>query len=271
MTFNQLFLQFQKDYGNTHDIIFFEIVFSLSNTAKTKEIFIAYRDKSIDFKIKDFRKKCKQYFVKQMPLAHVVGSTAFLGLKFAVSKKVLAPRDITEQMTADFISAHENDPYLKVLDMCCGCGCIGISIKKHCPQFDVICVDKYWKPIFDTNHNAITHKTKLTIDVSDAFKYLSHLNSIDILISNPPYIDKNNFANNKMFKFENKKALIAPDNGMYFYKKYFAWLNRHTFKEAWFEFGYDLVKPLKDELAKYPNFKYKLDEKKQYLVIKKES
>lgn len=268
MTFNQLFLQFQKDNGVDHDIIFFEMLFAISKIVKTKEVFIAYRDKEIDFKIKKFEKMCTNYFQKQMPLAHVVGNTTFLGLRFQVSKKVLAPRDITEQMTADFIAAHKNDPYLKILDMCCGCGCIGITIKKHCPQFEVICVDKYWAPVFDTNQNAITHKTALTIDVKDAFQYLSKLGKIDILISNPPYVNENNFDNKQMFKWENKKALIAPDNGLYFYKKYFEWLDKHTFKEAWFEFGYDQVEALKNELAKYPKLKYEIYPQKQYLVIK---
>lgn len=268
MTFNQLFLQFQKKYGNDQNTIFFEILFSLSKITKTKELFITFSNKEIDFKEKNFWKKSENYFVKQMPLAHVVGTTTFLGLRFQVSKKVLAPRDITEQMTKDFIDAHKHEPYLKILDLCCGCGCIGISIKKHCPQHDVICVDKYWAPIFDTNANAIYNHTKLTIDVKDAFKYLDHLGRIDILISNPPYINKDNFDNYKMFKWENKKALIAPDNGLAFYKKYFEWLSKHTFKEAWLEFGYDQVEALKNEFTKYPNLSFEIKPEKQYLIVR---
>lgn len=268
MTFNQLFLQFQKDYGANHDIIFFEIVFAISKTVKNKEVFVKYRDELIDFKIKKFYKMCNDYFKKEKPLAHVTGYTTFLGLRFKVSRKVLAPRDVTEQMVADFVAKYKDRDYLKVLDLCCGCGCIGISIKKLCPQFDVTCVDKYWKPIFDTNANGITHKTRLTIDVKDACDYLDHLGSVDILISNPPYINASNFKNNKMFKWESKKALIAPDNGLHFYKKYFAWLHKHKFLEAWLEYGYDLVEALKQELAKYPDLEYEFVKDRQYLIIK---
>lgn len=268
MTYNQLFLQFQKKYGNDKNTIFFEMIFAISKLVKTKEMFVSYGEQKLEFKEKNFWKMCDNYFVKQMPLAHVVGSTTFLGLRFQVSKSVLAPRDITEQMTKDFIATHKNEPFLKILDMCCGCGCIGISIKKHCPQHEVICVDKYWTPIFDTNANAIYNHTKITIDVKDAFKYLEHLGRIDILISNPPYINKDNFENYNMFKWENKKALIAEENGLFFYKRYFDWLDKHTFKEAWFEFGYDQIDALKNELAKHPNLNYEIKPDKQYLVIR---
>lgn len=267
MTYNELFFEFRKRYDNQHDVIFFEILFSTSKLIKNKEDFASQHNNQIDFKIKDFDKKCKMYFKKEMPLAHVTSQTTFMGLKFQVSKKVLAPRDITEQMVKDFIYRHRDDSYAKVLDMCCGCGCIGITIKKNCPQMDVTCVDKYWGPLFDTNANAIAHKTQITIDVSDAKKYLAKLGSLDILISNPPYINKKNFKNNKMFRWENKKALIAKDNGLEFYKIYFEWLNKHTFKEAWLEIGYDLVDALKQELAKYPNLVGQFITDRNYLIV----
>jgi len=195
-------------------------------------------------------------------------STTFCGLQLQVSKKVLAPRDVTEQMVTDFIASHKNATYLKVLDLCCGCGCIGISIKKHLPQTDVTCIDKYWQPLFDTNTNAIKNKTALTIDKYDAINYLNHRNSLDILISNPPYVNANNFNDKHMYKYESKKALIASDNGLYFYKQYFKWLDKHTFKEAWLEYGYDQRQTLKDILANYPSLEYVMSDNNQYIVIK---
>ncbi|MCQ2957123.1 MAG: methyltransferase [Mycoplasmoidaceae bacterium] len=86
---------------------------------------------------------CNDYFAKEKPLAHITGQTTFCGLNFKVSKKVLAPRDLTQQMVKDFIAKHKKDIQGSVLDMCCGCGCIGISIKKYLPQMNVTCVDKY--------------------------------------------------------------------------------------------------------------------------------
>ncbi len=252
MTFSQLFSAFQDKYGKNHDFIFFELLFYCSQT-KTKEQFIVNHNNNIDFKEKVFWRLCNDYFVKEKPLAHITSQTTFCGLTFKVSKKVLAPRELTQQMVMDFVAIHEKDVQSNVLDLCCGCGCIGISIKKFIPQFNITCVDKYWQPILDTYKNAAKNKTPLTIDCKDAFKYLDQHSHFDYIISNPPYINEENFNNNKMFRWENKKALIAPENGLYFYKRFFEWLSTHNFIEAWFEIGYDLVEPIKQEILHYSN------------------
>lgn len=267
-TFNQLLEQFQKQYGLDHDIVFYEIVFYLSKNVKSKEDLITKRNDSIDFKYKKYLKLLNQYFKKQKPLAHIVGSTNFCGLNFKIDKKVLAPRDVTQEMVDDFILSHKDDSEHTVIDLCCGSGVIGISIKKYLKQFNVICIDKYWKPIINTIENGNKHLAALTVDKKDAIKYLNSFNNVDIIISNPPYVNLHNFHNKKMFKYECKKALIAKDNGLYFYSKFFEYLTNHPFNEAWFEYGYDQRDDLRKLLSQYPNLKYDMALNKQYIVIK---
>ncbi|MCQ2748406.1 MAG: methyltransferase [Mycoplasmoidaceae bacterium] len=126
-----------------HNVIFFEILFYLSSKVKNKETFVSLKNEEIDFSERKFTKLCKKYFVKQCPLAHITKQAKFCNLSFVINKKVLSPRDITEQMVIDFISKHKNDQAAKLIDLCCGSGCIGITIKKNIPQFNVTCVDKY--------------------------------------------------------------------------------------------------------------------------------
>ena len=269
MTYNQLFEQFKNRYGDNHDVIFFELVYYCSVVVKDKNDFITNRNVPINFKERKFWKLANQYFVKQKPLAHITGHTKFCGLDFAIHKKVLAPREVTEQMTQDFINTHKQTPAAPLWDLCCGSGCIGISIKKYLPQFEVVCIDKYWGPIFNTHDNGVKHKTPLTVDCKDAVNFLNSQSFAGYIISNPPYINFSNFKNNKMFKYESKNALIAEENGMYFYKKYFEWLSKHTFKEAWFEIGYDLVEPIKLEISKYKDLTLEMPKDRQYIIIKR--
>lgn len=268
MTFNQLFEQFKAKYGETHDIIFFSLVFYLSKQVKNKEQFISYRNNKIDFSSRKFAKLCKDYFAKEKPLAHITKQIIFCDVELKIDKKVLAPRDVTQQMTWDFINAHKNGQTANVVDLCCGSGCIGIAIKKHLPEFNVTCIDKYWGPILNTYANARKHKIALTIDHIDAIDYLNHKGHLDYIISNPPYINENNFNNTKMYSWEKKQALVAQDNGLYFYKKYFKWLNDHNFKEAWLEIGYDLVDALKQELSHYPDLVVEFNQT-SYIVVKR--
>lgn len=269
MTFNQLFIQFQTRYGTNHDVIFFTLVFYLSKQIKNKENFVLNKNNAIDFSLKKFNKLCDDYFVKQKPLAHITKHIVFCDVDLIIEKKVLSPRDITQQMTWDFIHSHQNETSGNVLDLCCGSGCIGIAIKKYIPSFNVTCVDKYWRPLLNTYANAHKHKIALTIDHKDAIEYLNSKNHLDYLISNPPYINEANFNNTQMYRWEKKQALVAHDNGLYFYKKYFEWLGKHTFKEAWFEVGYDLVEQLKQELKVYPDLVGIFNSEVGYLVVKR--
>ncbi|MCQ2748407.1 MAG: hypothetical protein MJ223_04350 [Mycoplasmoidaceae bacterium] len=43
-------------------------------------------------------------------------------------------------------------------------------------------------------------KTAILVEQKDAIKYLNSLHTVDYLISNPPYINKDNFKNKKMYK-----------------------------------------------------------------------
>lgn len=269
MTFNQLFEQFKTKYGETHDIIFFELLKCCSKLIKTKDDFIQNHNSPIDFKDKAYWKLCKQYFEKQKPLAHITKHTTFCGLDLEIDKKVLSPREVTEQMVKDFIESHKDVKDAPFWDLCCGSGCIGVTIKKYLPQLNVLCIDKYWKSIFNTHKNGVKHKTPLTIDCLDVVDFLNHKNYAGYIMSNPPYINAANFNNTKMFKYEDKKALIAPENGLYFYKKYFEWLSKHTFVEAWFEIGYDQIDALKQEIAKYSDLTLENPKDRQYIIIKR--
>jgi len=269
ITFLQLFNNFTTAWGNDRNTVFFDIVFALSKKVNSQEVFTACRNEIIDFSSKDYEKMINKYFKKKMPLAHVVGSSPFMGLRFQISRKTLAPRDVTQAMVKEFIKRHQTDTYHKVLDLCCGSGCIGVSIKRYCQQFDVVCIDKYWGALFDTNANAIANHTRMVIDNDDAIKYLNKQMSLDILISNPPYVNPKNFKKDNMFRWENKHALVAKEDGLYFIKRYVGYLATHNFNEAWIEFGYDQFQAVKDIVGAKPNLLLEIPEGQQFMILKK--
>lgn len=265
MTFLHLFSIFTKKYKSQHAIIFFTLIFSLSTKVKNKIDFNTYRNEVIDFKLKKFNKYCYLYFVKNKPLAHITKHSCVCGIDFVIKKKVLAPRDNTELMIKNFLTFNKDLKNKNVYDLCCGSGIIGLCIKKYLSKLNVICVEKYSRPY----KNAKINKKKLKLDVqiikSDVFKYLKKINEVDLIISNPPYINKNNFKNWKNLHWEAKSALFAKDNGLYFYNFYFAWLNNHHFEQCWLEFGYDLKKKLIKKIKKFKNLKAIFQD--NYMVI----
>ena len=127
-----------------------ELYMHLMGVDKTR-IFMD-RDKPVDIEIR------KQYFElidrrkKREPLQYIVGTQNFMGMDFIVNEKVLIPRPETEQVVEralkiilnkkksfderrderDFIGRISPRRIWKVLDLCCGCGAIGVTVAKRC-------------------------------------------------------------------------------------------------------------------------------------------
>lgn len=61
------------------------------------------------------------------PLAYILGEWDFYGLTFLVDKNVLIPRADTEPLCEMVIEQAKKKVSPRILDLCCGSGCIGIA------------------------------------------------------------------------------------------------------------------------------------------------
>lgn len=265
MAFFNLLLWFQNKYGTQHQNIFFGLVFFLSKKVKSKLLFIENKNDKIDFAKQKFAILCDKYFKENISLAHLTKQTSFCNLTFYIDKKVLAPREITEQMTNDFISYIKRKSKAKIYDLCAGSGNIGISVKKHCPKHEIVCLDKYQCCINNIKKNCQLHKVKIKVIKEDVLKFLGKNKQLDYIVSNPPYIDQNNDEYIVNTSWESKDALFAKDYGLFYFKKYFVWLSKNKWKECWLEYGMFHKHKLNNLLKKYPKLQYKFV--KNYLII----
>jgi len=127
------------------------------------------------------------------PIQYVTGIADFFGFKFKVNNNVLIPRPETEQLVDLILRNHKEDEQLKALDIGTGSGCIPISIKKHKPAWNISAIDISSSALEVANGNAQMN------DVDINFQQMNFLNcadwpfdsKYDIIISNPPYIPKN--------------------------------------------------------------------------------
>lgn len=156
------------------------------------------------------------------PLQYVLGKWDFYESEFYVGKGVLIPRPETEELTdlAVKYAKEMNSPV--VYDLCSGSGCIGISIAKAVPQSDVYCVEKSAEamPYLLKNSQDVSNAHPVAGDVlkSDSFEDLAE-NSVDIIVSNPPYVRSSDISNlQPEVLFEPKEALDGGTDGLDFYK-----------------------------------------------------
>ena len=187
----------------------------------------------------------EKHIKEDVPLSHLVGFEYFYDRKFKVTKDVLSPRMETEELIYKVIEyvKKTNKNNLKILDLCTGSGIIAITIKKELEQVsvDVIASDISEEAIEVAKENARFHEATIKFIKSDIFNNID--NKFDIIVSNPPYIDRKDEVTMKdnVLKYDPHLALFAEEEGMYFYRKIIEQANDYLNENGviFFEIGYD--------------------------------
>lgn len=147
-----------------------------------------------------------------VPLDYILKKSFFYGNEFLVDKRVLIPRPETE-LLVDYINNLKFLDDIKILDAGTGSGCIGISIAIDNPNIKVYGLDYSAKSIevananknyFELNNFSLIHSDWLS-SIKDR--------SIDIVVSNPPYIDSEDKHLRDLIH-EPISALVASEGGL---------------------------------------------------------
>ncbi len=124
-----------------------------------------------------------ELYTKGKPLNKIFSYEYFYGEKFIINENVLAPRQDTELVVEKALEIIR--PKARVLDMCTGSGCIGLSIAKHC-EVDLILSDISERALAVAKQNADRLGVRAEFVISDCFDNIQ--GAFDCIVSNPPYI-----------------------------------------------------------------------------------
>ena len=187
----------------------------------------------------------EKHIKEDVPLSHLVGFEYFYDRKYKVTKDVLSPRMETEELIYKVIEyvKTSNKNKFKILDLCTGSGIIAITLKKELEQVsvNVIASDISEEAIEVAKENAQSHDATIKFIKSDIFNNID--NKFDIIVSNPPYIDRKDEVTmqDNVLKYDPHLALFAEEEGMYFYRKIIEQANDYLNENGvmFFEIGYD--------------------------------
>lgn len=149
-----------------------------------------------------------------MPIAYITGQKEFYSLSFAVDQSVLIPRPDTETLVELVI---KNGGGKRVLDLCCGSGCIGIAAAYYADAA-VTLADISPQALDIAGRNAKTHGINAELLKLDIFED-EIKGSYDIIASNPPYIESGEVEHLMLDVrgFEPLTALDGGESGLSFY------------------------------------------------------
>ena len=158
------------------------------------------------------------------PLAYVLGEWEFYGLNLIVTPDVLIPRDDTVAVAQLAISQGlflDKDP--RILDLCCGSGCIGLAVAARVKDAKVTLADLSQKALNVAKQNtALNHLTgRVRCLQADATKPApAFLGKFDMIVSNPPYITGQEMKElpGSVADYEPHMALYGGEDGLDFYR-----------------------------------------------------
>lgn len=195
---------------------------------------------------------------KHMPIAYITKQKEFMSLSFYVDERVLIPRNDTEILVEKAIDIIERSQKEKIemLDLCCGSGCIGISLAYECPNTRVTLSDISSQALQVAKINIekydLSHRTDLIR--SDLFENIPP-KKFDIITANPPYITSNELTGleKDILNFEPLLALSGGDDGLDFYKQILKKAADYLSSKGYliFEIGYLQGKQVKELMLKY--------------------
>ena len=160
--------------------------------------------------------------ISGMPLQYITNSQEFYGLDFYVDENVLIPQPDTEILVEEVIRIinENNKENMRILDICTGSGCIGISISKNVEDAKITLLDvsKDALNIAEKNANKILgNLSNIKFIESDMFDEVEE--EYDIIVSNPPYIAKTEWEDlSSEVQKEPFIALYGGEDGLDFYK-----------------------------------------------------
>jgi release factor glutamine methyltransferase len=183
---------------------------------RDRKYIILNNEKNVQYEnLKYFKSLIKERASKK-PIAYLTNKKFFWKSEFFVTKDTLIPRPDTELIIEQILSLTKNKNKMNILDIGVGSGCILLTILKERKNFygTGIDISKNCLNISKINAKNLNVDVRTKFYKSDVDKFTQ--GKYDLIVSNPPYIDKYNlrYLEKDVVNFEPKLALDGGLDGL---------------------------------------------------------
>ena len=177
--------------------------------------------KLTDIEQKEIKSLFNRRIQERVPAPYITGQAWFCGLPFVVDERVIIPRSPIAELIMNYF-----EPWLlkipqRILDLCTGGGCIGISCAYGFDDADVLLSDISEEALAVADLNISKHELGQRVSSvhSDLFSALFG-QTFDLIVSNPPYVDAEDLASMPdEFHHEPELALASGADGLDFTRR----------------------------------------------------
>ncbi|MGP1947622.1 MAG: peptide chain release factor N(5)-glutamine methyltransferase [Arsenophonus sp. NC-PG7-MAG3] len=184
-------------------------------TGKTRTFFIIFGKTELTVKQQQQLEHLLTRRANGEPIAYIVGKKEFWSLSIKVSSVTLIPRADTECLVERGLQLLSKKREVKILDLGTGTGAVALALASERPEAKIIAVDVSDAAIVLAQLNANNLMiNNIKFCKSNWFTSLP-IQKFDMIISNPPYIDKGDpHLQQGDVRFEPKTALISANHGL---------------------------------------------------------
>ncbi|MBU5436748.1 peptide chain release factor N(5)-glutamine methyltransferase [Tissierella sp. MSJ-40] len=247
-----------REFGNP----VLEAILILSNLLNVDKTYIYTHGKDeVSQEVEDKYLKLMNKRASGYPVQYILKEREFMGLDFYIEEGVLVPRPDTEilvEYIIEYIKEEYGKKKINILDLGIGSGAISLSLAYYCRNAEVYGIDIGDIPLKVANIN----KEKFNLnnvnfykgDLFKAIKGLSLEEKFHIIVSNPPYIPREEIdkLQDEVKDFEPRLALDGGEDGLDFYRRITPKSKTYLIKGGLliYEIGYDQGKAVRDILTK---------------------
>lgn len=171
-----------------------------------------------------------------MPVAYLVGKKEFFSLDFQVSPDVLIPRPETEFILVELLDQikacnEKNDYPWRICDVGTGSGILAVTAAVHLAHAHLTALDISPKALSIAKKNALDHHVteRITFLESDLFSALTPESLYHYILSNPPYISRDEMEQlpKDVMNYEPHLALYGGTDGMDIIRRLYSQCVKH--------------------------------------------
>lgn len=221
----EAFLKAKKILSQNKDLEFFDgeiyaLLMKANNFKSFTELIINF-DKNL-LNLNSFYRNLER-IKNGEPLQYILEEASFLGYELIINTDCLIPRPETEGLVLETIKIinSKNLNHKDIVDVCTGSGCIAIAMQGNFKESNVYAIEKFQNTFLIAQNNFKKFNMSIISLLGDKVEPLLKRNlKVDVLISNPPYVENINDIEKKVLDYEPLHAIYIQD-GTAFYENYF--------------------------------------------------